>query len=135
MNDPNEQNCWETLAKLQIDKALEAYEVAGMAIENGKLISAVNRLYYAAFYAASGLLQIRGKAFAKHSAVRAALHRDLVHPGDIPAEFGELFDRLFKDRQDGDYKPETKFDRTEITNLFEETKKFLSFVKENIFKK
>lgn len=86
-NDLNAQNCWLTLARLQIDKALEAYEVAGLALENGKLISAVNRLYYVEFYAASALLQIRGEAYAKHTAVRA-----------------------------GDYKPETRFDRVEIAN-------------------
>lgn len=42
---------------------------------------AVNRAYFAAFYAASAVLLARGQRFVKHSGVRAALHRDLVKSG------------------------------------------------------
>jgi len=125
----SEQDYRSILARLNIDKAEEAYDVGVMALVNGKLISAVNRLYYAAFYGVTALLQIRGQTYVKHTAVRAALHRDLVRPGTVPVEFGELFDRLFKDRQDGDYRPETRFESEEIGLLAEQTRTFIQFVK------
>ncbi len=43
--------------------------------------AAASRAYYAAFYAVSALFALQGKTFAKHAAVRTAVHRDLVEPG------------------------------------------------------
>ncbi|MBI3923169.1 MAG: HEPN domain-containing protein [Armatimonadetes bacterium] len=40
---------------------------------------AASRAYYAAFHAVSALFATRGQVFSKHTAVRAAVHRDLVH--------------------------------------------------------
>jgi uncharacterized protein (UPF0332 family) len=117
------------LVNLSIEKADDAYDVGKMALKAGRLISAVNRLYYAAFYCVTALLQADGQSYVKHSALRAALHRDLVRTGRVPIEFGELFDRLFKDRQDGDYRPETKFDVEALTLLATQTNKFIEFVK------
>jgi uncharacterized protein (UPF0332 family) len=126
------QNYQKILANLNIEKAVDAYDVGRMALENNRLISAVNRLYYAAFYCVTALLQADGQAFVKHSALRAALHRDLVHSGRVPVEYGELFDRLFKDRQDGDYRPETKFDKGELDLLATQTGKFIEFTRHAI---
>ncbi len=42
---------------------------------------AINRAYYALFYAVSALLLEEGRRFSKHSGVRAAFNRDLVKPG------------------------------------------------------
>jgi hypothetical protein len=43
--------------------------------------AAASRAYYAAFYAVSALFAWEGREFAKHSAVHAAVHRDLVKVG------------------------------------------------------
>ena len=66
-------------------------------------VFAVNRLYYAAFYAVSALLLDRGLDFKKHSGVRASFHRELVKTGEVEVEWGRFYDRLFDDRQEGDY--------------------------------
>ncbi len=44
--------------------------------------SAASRAYYAAFHAVTALFALRGQEFSKHSALRAALHRNLVHRGE-----------------------------------------------------
>ena len=40
--------------------------------------SAASRSYYAAFHGVTAVLAGRGIEFTKHTAVRAALHRDLI---------------------------------------------------------
>ncbi len=65
--------------------------------------SAASRAYYAAFHAATALFALRGILFRKHSAVRAAVHRDLVRDGHWPAELGQAFDSLLELRETGDY--------------------------------
>jgi uncharacterized protein (UPF0332 family) len=65
--------------------------------------SAVNRAYYAAFHAATALFAHEGVTFKSHGAIKAAVHRDLVHSGRWPKEHGALFNQLFELRSTGDY--------------------------------
>lgn len=55
----------------------EAIRAAELSSENSMLVTAVNRMYYAAFYAACSLLARGNKEYGKHSAVRAAFHKDI----------------------------------------------------------
>lgn len=64
---------------------------------------AASRAYYAAFHGVSALFAARGHHFSKHTAIRAAIHRDLVHTGEWPEELGEAFDALWELRDIGDY--------------------------------
>ena len=65
--------------------------------------SAVSRAYYAAFHAASAVFLQRGMSFRKHSALEAAIHRDLVKAGHWSAELGAAFKSLVDLRRTGDY--------------------------------
>ena len=96
-----------------IEKARECLSSAEDESRAGRFAFAVNRCYYAAFYAASAVLLARGRRFVKHSGVRAAVHRDLVKPGLLSEELGRVYDRLFHDRQQGDYVEFVSFDAEE----------------------
>ena len=72
---------------------------------------AVNRLYYAVFYAVSAALLERRRSFRKHSGVRAAFHREFIKTGLLDVEWGKFYDRLFEDRQEGDYIALVSFDQ------------------------
>ncbi len=65
--------------------------------------SAASRAYYAAFHAVTALFALRNQEFSKHSAVRAALHRSLVHGGEWAKELGQDYDFLMDLRETGDY--------------------------------
>lgn len=59
------------------DRAQKAVASARALVETDA-DGAASRAYYAAFYAVSALFSVEGKAFTKHTAVAAAVHRDLV---------------------------------------------------------
>ena len=65
--------------------------------------SAASRAYYAAFHALTALFALRGQTFSKHSAVRVALHRELIKTGQLAVEFGRAYDFLMDMRETGDY--------------------------------
>ncbi len=65
--------------------------------------TAINRAYYACFYAASAVLISQGRKFVRHSGVRNAVHKYLVKEGRIPAELGAAYNELMTDRQQADY--------------------------------
>ena len=82
---------------------------AGNSLNSAQLLLATSpddaaaRAYYAVFHAVSALLACRGQTFTKHSALRAAVHRDLVRTGVWPTELGEAFETLWELRDVGDY--------------------------------
>lgn len=104
-----------------LDKAREALASARSEEQANRLSFALNRAYYAAFYAASALLLQRGHRFAKHSGVRSAVHRHLVKPGLLPTEWGRFYDRLFEERQQGDYVELVSFDGEEVRSAVEKS--------------
>jgi len=97
-----------------LDKADTALASARSEHAAGRFDFAVNRAYYAAFFAASAALLHRGRRFAKHAGLRAALHRELVKSGTINAEWGRAFDRLFESRQRADYLEFVGFEAGEV---------------------
>jgi len=92
------------------DKAHESLDAARRELAAGAHAFAVNRAYYALFYAVSALLLQEGRRFRKHSGVRAALNREIIKTGRIGRKFGDLYNELFDDRHAGDYIAFTKFD-------------------------
>lgn len=65
--------------------------------------AAASRAYYAAFYAVSALFALEGRTFVRHSALEAAVHRDLVNSGRWPTSLGEDYAFLLRLRATGDY--------------------------------
>lgn len=65
--------------------------------------SAASRRYYAAFHGVTAVLAGRGMEFTKHTAVRAALHRDLIQSGALSADLGREYDFLLDLRETADY--------------------------------
>ena len=106
-------------------KARECLASAEDEARSGRLSFAVNRCYYAAFYAASAALLARGKRFVKHSGVRAAVHRDLVKPGSLQEDLGRIYDRLFHDRQQGDYIEFVSFDAVDVGSTIAESRRLV----------
>jgi uncharacterized protein (UPF0332 family) len=64
---------------------------------------AASRAYYAVFHAVSAAFSIEGQTFARHGAVRAAVHRDWVKTGVWNVDVGADFDAIWELRDIGDY--------------------------------
>ena len=113
------------LAKYWMEKAYRSLETAEHEFNRKNIDFCVNRLYYAAFYAVSALLIIKGQSYKKHSAVRVALHRDFVKTGLVPVEYGKLYDALLRDREEADYLAFVDFDREVIKEELDQTGEFI----------
>ena len=92
------------------DYALDLWQRAYRALQTARhdadaedYDAAASRAYYAAFHGVSALFALEGKTFKKHSAVEAALHKDLVKSGRWPASLGSDYRSLRILRNTGDY--------------------------------
>ena len=66
--------------------------------------TAVNRAYYAAFYAVLALLQTIGKTPRKHKGALTLFDTEFIKTGLLPEELSATLHRLFDARQEDDYR-------------------------------
>ena len=118
-----------TLILYRLNRADESLEEALILLERDHINTFVNRLYYACFYAVTALLLSKGLSSSKHSGVRALFHQNFIKNELINREMGKFYDKLFDTRQKGDYADLVYFDKKEVGSWFDETKKFVSFIK------
>lgn len=87
--------------------------------------SIINRAYYAAFYAVLALFlktDINLKT-SKHAGIISIFDKDFVNAGKIDKQYSKILHKLFKARQEGDYKELVIFsleDAAEYVKLAEE---------------
>ncbi len=113
-----------------LTNADEALESASAEMAAGRTRFAMNRIYYACFYATNAVLLAEGLSFSRHSGVRSALHRHLVKTGRIPTELGQFYDDMFDDRQEGDYGVLVEFDQATIQRRLKVGRRFVEHMRQ-----
>ena len=88
----------------------------------------VNRLYYACFYAVSVLLLTKNMTATSHSGLRTLFHQHLIRPELLPLGQGQLYDRLFDQRQRSDYADLVHFGVHEVRGWYVEAQAFVAAV-------
>ncbi|MDI3531588.1 MAG: uncharacterized protein PWP60_1438 [Candidatus Atribacteria bacterium] len=109
-------------------RARECLDDAKLLLENKRLHSAVNRIYYALFYQVSALLLAKGLSFSKHSGVLAAFNREFVRTGKIDKELGKFYNRMFEHRRTGDYGELVEFEEEDVRRWLKAAEEFLDTV-------
>lgn len=118
--------------RYHLDQAHQSMADAHPLLDHGSLHAAVNRLYYACFYAASALLFTEGLHARKHAGVSALLHRHWVNKGLLPKELGRFYWLLFRARQEADYGEKVVFTREEVEHWLGESGAFITRTSEEI---
>jgi len=93
----------EAIVKIRIQQAKETFAEVSILIENKLWRTAVNRLYYACYYAASALMVHYGYQAHTHSGLIGLLGLHFVQTGKISDETAFVLRLLFEMRQKGDY--------------------------------
>lgn len=103
MIDHNFETYKSDLIKYRLQRAKETLEEAQYNADGGYFNAAVNRLYYACFYAAIALLLSQGIEANTHKGVKIMLGLHCINKGIIDKKFGTIYQQLFNNRQAGDY--------------------------------
>lgn len=93
----------KTLIDYRLERAKESIKAAQLLFENKLFIPAMNRIYYAMFYAVQALLALNQKVFSKHGQVKGYFNCEFIKSGALPKELGKLFNIVFEYRQKFDY--------------------------------
>lgn len=92
--------------------------------------SAVNRGYYAMFYAVLALLAARQTETARHSGAIAQFDQAYVKPALFRREFSRWLHEAFLHRQAVDYGAELALSHDEIDRLLANAREFLAGVRQ-----
>lgn len=125
----NESEAQEKLIGLWLEKADEALASAELELNEGYTNFAVNRLYYACFYAVTALLLRDGKQFARHSAVKSEFGRTYIKPGRVDVKWNKFYQKSFDDRQEGDYIPTTTFEASDVSTSLQQAREFIDLIR------
>lgn len=125
----NEGEAQEKLVELWLEKAEDSLTSAELELKAGHTNFAVNRLYYSCFYAVTALLLRDGKQFARHSAVKSEFVRNYIKTGQVDAKWNKFYQRLFDDRQEGDYIPTATFEVSDVSGRLQEARELIDLIR------
>jgi uncharacterized protein (UPF0332 family) len=89
--------------EIRLAKARDDLLTAQDDLEHGHWRGATNRAYYAVFHVASAVLLWLDRERARHSSTQAAFNEFLVKPGKLESEYGQIYSRARKAREEQDY--------------------------------
>jgi len=115
---------------IYIEHAKEMLAVAEQNLRNDFYTSAVNRAYYAIFYAANAMLATIGEARSKHSGVISLFRNRFVKTGDLPVELSDIYGRVLDNRQRGDYDLGLQMDEEQAKTDIENARRFVDEVEQ-----
>jgi uncharacterized protein (UPF0332 family) len=119
----------EDLIEYRLDRAFETLKEAEAMISNQFWNAAINRIFYACFYAVNALLLKKGIDASTHKGIRQMLGLHFVQTGLLSKEQARYFSDLYDRRQTGDYDDFISYDKETAVVIFEKAKDFISAIK------
>ncbi len=103
MTDIFDSGSTADLISYRLDRAKETLQEAEYNANGGYFNTAVNRLYYACYYAASALMLANNIQAVTHNGIKTMLGLHFVKTGKLEPRYGRIYQQLFENRQSGDY--------------------------------
>jgi len=116
------------LITLRMQQAAETLREAQILRDKHATRGALNRAYYAMFYAVLAVLATKGLGSSKHSGVISLFDREFVKPGDLPKELSRSLHMAFEHRQQADYGEFAQLDEPEAIRVIQEADTFVKNV-------
>lgn len=120
----------EDYAKYRIQRAKETIEEVETLIQNKYWNTAINRMYYACFYAIGALLIKHNIETSSHSGSRQKFGQLFVQNGKVNKNLAKIFTELFEKRQKGDYNDFFNIDEETVVRLYNPSKLFIERITE-----
>jgi len=122
----------KALISYRLEQARESLKAAEILLKDELLTSAINRAYYAMFYAVLALLAIEKKETSKHSGAISLFDKDYVKKGIFPKELSRWLHDAFDLRQRSDYAVQYVPSREEAEEIINQAVSFVSHVSEKL---
>ena len=116
------------IVKYRLENAFNTLSEVESHRENGFYNTAVDRLYYACYYAARAILTAYHIETKSHEGVRQQLGLNFVLTGKISEEQGRFYSRLFSKRTTGDYDDFINHTLETVDELYPQAQAFVNTI-------
>jgi len=130
MNEQQKRN----LVLYKVNKAKETLNEIEVHLQNEFWNTAVNRLYYACFYAVTALLIDKGLYTKTHTGTKQLFGLHFVKTGVITKEAGEFYTDIFDQRQTGDYEDFFFFVKDDVMALLPPARDLIATIEQILLK-
>jgi len=120
------------LIRYRLSRSKDTFIDARILADKERWNSAINRLYYAAYYAVIALLLKYNLKPTTHNGAKTVFSEHFIKKEIIPKEFGKLYSQLFTWRQKGDYDNLYDFNKENVLPYFEPVQKLIEIIESKI---
>jgi uncharacterized protein (UPF0332 family) len=124
-----ENNDRDSLIRYRIEQAEETIKDVQLLIENDRLRSAINRIYYGMFYSLLALGLANEYETSKHAQLIGWFNKNFINTELIDTKYGKIINKAFNKRTKGDYDIYVKFEKDIVAEMFNEMRDFISQIK------
>ena len=122
----------DDLIRYRLSRSKDTFDDAKILADKERWNSAINRLYYSAYYAVIAILLKHDFKPTTHNGAKSIFSEHFIKNGIIPKEFGKLYSQLFTWRQKSDYDDLYNFDKDKVIPYFEPVKQFIGIIENKI---
>lgn len=123
-----------TLIEYRLERAKETLKEAQYNADGKYYNAAVNRLYYACYYAASALMLEYNLEASTHNGIKSMIGLNFVRTGILESKYGRIYQQLFENRQSGDYEDFVYCDLEMFNSLYPQAVEFVDRINQLISK-
>lgn len=116
------------LVTYRMNKALETIADVNILISNKIWNTAINRMYYACFYAVSGLLASIKVYPKSHSGTQQMFNLHFIKTGLVDGTRGAFYSTILGMRQDADYEDFIDYDENDVIEMLLPTQQFIAVI-------
>lgn len=134
MKDKLDSENRAAIVNYRMERAYETLKEADYNMVGGYYNAAINRLYYACYYAAAALLLKNEIEANTHNGVKTQLSMHFVRTGQLSIDHGTTFSLLFEKRQASDYSDFAYSDLSLVNTLRPRAESFIITIEKLIGK-
>lgn len=112
----------------RMKRAKETFDEIQVLIENEFWTTAINRTYYACYYAVSALLLKNDITTLTHSGTRQMFGLHFIKENKITKDLGKFYSDIFDMRHTGDYDDFVDFTEEDVLDVIVPAKELISIV-------
>jgi uncharacterized protein (UPF0332 family) len=116
------------IVSYRLENAHKTLNEIPIHIENELWNTAINRLYYACFYAVTALLVSNEIETQSHAGVRRMLALHFTKEGKLSIKWSKFYTDLFESRQTCDYEDFIYFDRETTEDFYHQAVDFIEII-------
>lgn len=125
MKEIYDEQSRNNLIKYRLQRAKETLIEAKYNADGGYYNAAINRLYYACFYASIALLLANNLETSTHKGVKSLLGLHFINTGKLESKYGSIYQLLFSNRQSGDYEDFIFCDERLFNDLYPKSEEYV----------